>query len=123
MDANQVITIISALGGSGVVVALIEFFKNRRKLAAEVRVAEKTTDAQVGLVSVQELEAKLGYLNKVIVVLEQHNIRLEAEVDQQYTLNTTLNARVRELSMRCDRLEMVVRKLCIDNGLDPERYL
>lgn len=123
MEPDQWITLISAVGGSGVLIAILDFFKNRRKMSVETRVAESTATSQVGLVSVQELEAKLGFLNKVISVLETHNVRLEKEVDDTYAMNTALNTRVRELSMRCDKLEMIVSKLCRENGLDPALYL
>lgn len=123
MGPDGIITIISAILGSGVFVAVINYFSTRKKLASEGRVAEATTNSQIGLVSVQELEAKLGYLNRVISVLEQHNVRLEGDLDQQYQMNTQLNARVRELMHRCDQLETIVRKLCIENGLDADRYL
>lgn len=123
MDPTQIITLISALGGSAIIGAVLDYFRNRKKLKAEGRVAESTASSQIGLVSVQELEAKLGYLNRVISVLEQHNVRLEADLDQGYELNTRLNQRVRELADRCDSLERAVRKLCSENDLDPDKYL
>ncbi len=123
MKAEQIITIISAILGSSVIGVAVNYLQNRRKLSAEGRVAQATEKVQIGLVSVQELEAKLGYLNRVISVLEQHNVRLEGDLDNQYQMNTQLNARVRELMQRCDQLEMIVRRLCIENGLDADRYL
>lgn len=102
---------------------MVNFLTQRKKLRAEGLVAEGSARAQMGLVSVQELEAKLGYLSRVISVLEQHNIRLEGDLDQQYTMNTQLNARVRELMHRCDQLESVVRRLCIEANLDPDKYI
>ncbi len=123
MKAEQIITIISAILGSSVIGVAVNYLQNRRKLGAEGRVAQATERVQIGLVSVQELEAKLGYLNRVISVLEQHNVRLEGDLDNQYQMNTQLNARVRELMQRCDQLEMIVRRLCVENGLDADRYL
>ncbi len=123
MKAEQTISIITAALGSGVFVAVVNFFSTRRKLSIEADVAESTAKSQIGLVSVQELEAKLGYLNRVISVLEQHNVRLEGDLDSQYQMNTQLNARVRELMLRCDLLESVVRRLCVENGLNADKYL
>ncbi len=118
-----IITGISAVLGSSVIGVVIGFFQQRKKLSAEGEVAQSTKNAQIGLVSVQELEAKLGYLNRVITVLEQHNVRLEGDLDATYQMNTQLSARVRELTHRCDQLEALVRKLCFENGLNVERYL
>ncbi len=123
MDATNIITVISAVLGSGVVVAVVNYLSTRRKLSIEGDIAEATQKSQIGLVSVQELEAKLGYLSRVISVLEQHNVRLEGDLDQQYQMNTQLNARVRELMFRCDMLESLVRRLCYENGLDADKYL
>lgn len=123
MKSSEIITLISAISASGALVTVLNYFTNRKKINAEGAIAAATAPSQIGLVSVQELEAKLNYLNRVISVLEQHNVRLEGDLDQQYQMNTQLNARVRELMHRCDQLESIVRKLCIDSGLDPDRYL
>lgn len=123
MKASEMITLVSVVLGSGIVTAIGNHFLNRRKLRAEGNVAEATQKMQIGLVSVQELEAKLGYLSRVITVLEAHNIRLENDLDQQYQMNERLNGRVRELMYRCDKLEMIVRRLCVENNIDADKLL
>ncbi len=123
MKSEQIITILSSLLGSGVIIAVLNYFNTRRKAGVEGRVAEATEKVQIGLVSVQELEAKLGYLNRVISVLEQHNVRLEGDLDNQYQMNTQLNSRVRELTHRCDQFEAIIRRLCLENGLNADALL
>ncbi len=123
METEAIITLVSAVAGSASLTTIFQYFINRRKQKVDVNVSERTENAQVGLVSVQELEAKLGFLNRVIHVLEQHNVRLQGEVDYQWEQNVQLNQRVRELANRCDLLESIVRKLCIENELDVEKLL
>ena len=117
------LSLISALAGSAVLTTLISFFQTKRKQGAEGRVAEKTESFQVGIVEAQEWDAKLGILQRVIAVLEQHNDRIEKDLDHQYDLNTRLTARVRELEASRDKFESVIRKLCMEAGVDPNLYL
>lgn len=130
MNSAQVITVITAVLASSVVGAMITFLQTRRKIKAEGDVASATIQSQVAMVGVQELEAKLNYLSKVIEVLEKENVRLEkqnvrldTDISDEQTRNAKLADRVRVLTDRCDRYEIVIRKLCVDNGLDYETYL
>ncbi len=130
MSSENFITIISAVLGSGVVVALLQFLQTRRKNRAEGDVAVATTQSQVALVGVQELEAKLNYLSKVIEVLEKENLRLEkqnlrldSDINEEQLRNTKLADRMRTLEVTCDKYEVVIRKLCIELGYDFETYL
>ncbi len=130
MNAANIMTVITSLLGSGVVIAVLQYLQNRRKSSAEGQVAEGTARAQIGIVTVQELESRLGFLNKIIVALEAANIRLEAsslkienENEELFIMNSQLKDRVAELARKCEQYESLLRRICRENGIDPDLYM
>ncbi len=143
-SSSDVISVISAALGSGVLITVVNYLSQRRKLRAEGQVAEATAASQIGLAGTKEIEAKLNLLHRIIEVLEQHNVRLEADLDQQFSMNTKLHTQVRELIVagdeqhiinsklsernaellrRCERLEEAIRRVCAEVGLDADKYM
>lgn len=123
MNPEIIITILSAVGSLGIGGAAIGWWRDRKKLASAARIAKSTEPAQIGIVSVQELEAKLGLLNRVIAALETHNTRLEKDRDESFLREEQLSFKLRSVQARCDILESVIRRLCIDMGKNPDDYL
>lgn len=123
METEQILTIIGSIAGTGIFGTIGVYFRDRKKLRSAARIAKSTEPAQIGIVSVQELEAKLGLLNRVIAALETHNTRLEKDRDESFVREEQLAFKVRTLQTRCDMLESLVRKLCRDAGINPDDYL
>lgn len=123
MNTSETITIISAVIASGALVTVIQGVQKYREQRSKDRIAEAVEGPQINLVGVQDLEARLNYLNRIITVLEAHNVRLEGDLDQQYAMNGKLASRVRELEDIVYRMETVLRRVCAENGLDYQKII
>lgn len=102
-DPPTIVGLITAVGIGGVLQALVQWFRDRKKTAADV---EKT-----------DVETKLAYLNTVIERLDQENKRIldreqrtAQELAAEQERSAKLRARVRELEDELDSVRQSARE-------------
>lgn len=93
MDSGMLTTVIASLTSAGVLTALIDWFRNRHKVASEVK-----------LTDVQTLQAQLAYIEGVAEYLRKHNDDLQNDYTQ-------LEDKYRKQRERISELEEEIRKV------------
>lgn len=104
-------TLVGALGVGALLKTFITLLADRRKLKVQNNIAEATQNSQIGIMNVQELETKLGYITKIVEFLEVRNKGLQEELQAAYVQNHELNLRVREQAEEIRKLHDQVRDL------------
>lgn len=130
MNATTVVAVISAIGVGGIIQAIVNWLKDRKKTASD---ATRT-----------DVDTKLAYLNTVITRLDEEakrslaeRDRLAGELTAEQLRASELRKRVRELEdeldgvrrsaretqHRCDDLAIRLRQLvagdAADDGIEP----
>lgn len=102
-DAQSILGWVTALGVGGIISAIINYFKDRKKNNSD---SSKT-----------DLDVKLTYLNTVIERLDADNDRLREDRDRiqgdltmEQDRNATLRRRVRELEEEIDGVRRSARE-------------
>lgn len=94
-DSQTVISLITALGLGGIIQAIIDYFRNRRKVDSD---AERT-----------EAETSLVYLRAVIEGLNADRVRLQQELDTERADKAIMRRRIRELEDEVDAVRISAR--------------
>ncbi len=104
MSPELIGQLAGVLGGLAGVAALLGWWSDRRKKAAEAarlnaeaEVAEQSVAANVNLSNVASLQAQLVYLEKIIENIGKHNDKLQSEIEAAEERERKWVARVREL--------------------------
>ncbi len=97
MSPEAIATIIASLGFGAVVQAVIGYFKDRKKISAEVKITD-----------IEGLQGKLKYLEQVIEVLDKYNGRLREELDETQVRERGRVSRIRELEDELERVRVQV---------------
>ncbi len=94
MDSNNIwVAIVASVSGSGILAALLDWFRNRRKDAATA----KLTDVQV-------LQTQLTYVEGVAEYLRKHNDTLQKDYEALDAKYRAQRERVSELEADIDKL-------------------
>ncbi len=93
-DAPTLASLIVALLSGGVLVSLIDYWRNRKKDKA-------TTD----LTDVHTLQAKLAYVEQVAEYLRKHNDGLQQDLDLEQDRGRRMRQRISELEEELDRVK------------------
>lgn len=96
----DIVNLITGLGVGAVLVAIVNWLKDRRKISSDVN-----------LTDVQTLINKLAYLEKVIENIDKHNDRLQADLLEVENRERQRVVRIRELEDEVHSLRMNSRAL------------
>jgi predicted RNase H-like nuclease (RuvC/YqgF family) len=96
----DIVNLITGLGIGAVLVAIIGWLKDRRKIASDTN-----------LTDVQTLQNKLIYLEKVIDNIDKHNDRLQKDLEEVEARERERVKRIRELEDEVHSLRMNSRAL------------
>lgn len=107
---NNWISIISATLASGVVVTVINYFKDRRKLNNDSELAERIRESQVAVADISAIQAKQAALEVIITQQANHITRLTAAGIEADERDTRRLARIRELEIEVDTIRQKSRE-------------
>lgn len=115
---SSIMGFAAAGGSSAVVLELVRYMLNRKKLQQEIRIATSTESAQIGIKNLEELQKKLVFLTEISDQLSKENTRLNEAVaramlraDQaEERLDREVESR-RKLELRLIELEINQKRL------------
>lgn len=104
MSLTLVLSSFGALGGLAGLAGLLQFLRDRRSVKIRDNISEQTQDEQIEAITINNLEKKLLYLERVIETLTKQNERLEERDARRLQ-------RIQELEDRLDTAMTTMRQM------------
>ncbi len=110
MSVTEIVAILTAVGAGAIAKAVFDYFTNRRKIAVDHEVAERTRDAVIALSDLSAVQERITALEKIIDQVTKYNDRLQADLEAAEERDARRLTRIRELEEEVDTIRRSARQ-------------